>query len=308
MLKRDSGFDLDLLDETGEPEYAEGASRASSAESASDHALTSYLEEISRHPLLTRAEEIQLARRIEVRDPAARRRMIEANLRLVVTMAKKYRGHGLEFLDLIQEGNLGLMRAVDKFDWRRDAKFSTYAVWWIRAAIGRALSNTSRTIRISASLVERLGKVKRAEQTLHAALGREPSDEEVADEAELTLGQLLAARAAARRTTSLEGSVDDEGELAYANVVVDEAAADPVEAAFDRSYEGALARALTQLSERARRILELRYGLDDHGPRTVQAVARELGLTRERVRRIEIDTLRKLAAHGTLRELPEAAW
>jgi RNA polymerase primary sigma factor len=266
------------------------------------------MAEVGRRSLLTRAEEVQLAKRVEVGDPVARQRMIEANLRLVVTIAKRYRGHGLEFLDLIQEGNLGLMRAVDKFDWRRDAKFSTYAGWWIRAAIGRGLSNTSRTIRISVRVTERLSRARRAEQTLRASLGRQPSDDEIAAEAGLTLTQLLKVREAALATTSLETSVDGEGELAYDGIVPDDAAADPAESALGQSAESALARGLSQLSERGRRVLELRYGLDNREPRTVQAVARELGLARERVRRIEIDALRRLAAaHGALLELPEAA-
>jgi RNA polymerase primary sigma factor len=299
------GLELHSQCDRGETDWSDhdqdGVESASGAEATKDAALTSYMTEVGRHPLLTRPEEIRLAKRIEAGDPGARQQMIEANLRLVVTIAKRYRGHGLEFLDLIQEGNFGLMRAVDKFDWRRDAKFSTYAGWWIRAAIGRALSDTSRTIRIPVSLLERLVKIRRAEEALRARLGREPSGEEVAREAALTHEQLLEARAAIRPTTSLEASAE-HGEFA-AELVVDESATDHEADAEDNP----LSRALDELPERRRRVLELRYGLGERAPRTVQAVARELGLTRERVRQIEIAALRGLASSPRVLELRQAA-
>ncbi len=274
---------------------------------ASEASLNLYLTEIGRHKLLTPAEEIQLAKRIEAGNSEARQRMIEANLRLVVAIAKRYQGQGLDLLDLIQEGSLGLMRAVDKFDWRREAKFSTHAVWWIRAAIGRALSNTSRTIRVSVPLLDRLRRIRTAERALGARLSRRPTDQDIADELSVTIEQVLDARMAAPSTTSLEASIDRDGELSFAELVADEQAENPAASVLEQAPTGPLTQALSLLSDRRRRILELRYGLDGHAPRTVQAVAGELGLTRERVRQIELGTLRRLLAQGGLAELREAA-
>jgi RNA polymerase primary sigma factor len=272
-----------------------------------DSSLDLYLSEIGRHKLLTRAEEIQLAKRIEAGDPEAKRRMVEANLRLVVAVAKKYRRQGLDFLDLIQEGSLGLMQAVEKFDWRRETKFSSYAVWWIRASIARALSNTSRTIRVSVPLVERMRNVRRVERTLTAQLGRQPSEQQIADELGLSVDQVLEARWVAQPTMSLEASMDTEGELPFHEFVADTGSPDAQHAAMEESPDGALTRALRLLPDRRRRVLELRYGLDGRAPRTVQAAADELGLTRERVRQIELGTLRRLGTQGGLRVLREAA-
>jgi RNA polymerase primary sigma factor len=258
-----------------------------------------YLKEISRHPLLTRTEEIELAKLIEAGDPAARERMITANLRLVVAIAKRYRGHGLDFMDLIQEGSLGLMRAVDRFDWRRDAKFSTYSVWWIRAAIGRALSNCSRTIRLPVSLIDRLRAIRSAEDSLAARMGREPSLEEIACEAGLTPQQVAEAKAAAQPTSSLDSSVDAERAPAEASTPPD-----------GNVYELALDSALEELPARRRQVLELRYGLRGVRPHTVQQAAGELGVTRERVRQLEIATLHSMAKQRSLQEahqLREAA-
>ena len=296
---------------TGEPATAvldavEDTPAPRSAGEAHERSLDLYLNEIGRHKLLTRVEEIQLAKRMEAGDREARERMIEANLRLVVAVAKKYRGQGLDLLDLIQEGSIGLMHAVEKFDWRREAKFSSYAVWWIRAAIGRALSTTSRTIRVSTPLLDRLRKVRGAEQALAARLGRRPTDLEVAGELTLSLEQVLAARAVAYSTTSLE-AVHGDGGLALEEFVADEQVEKSADSVPESSPAALLAQALSRLPERRRRILELRYGLDGREPRTVQAVAAELGLTRERVRQIELGTLRKLSAQGGLRELREAA-
>jgi RNA polymerase primary sigma factor len=283
------------------------AGEAAPAAEAHEGSLDLYLSEIGRHKLLTRAEEIRLAKRMELGDREARQRMIEANLRLVVALAKKYRGQGLDLLDLIQEGSIGLMHAVEKYDWRREAKFSSYAVWWIRAAIGRALSNTSRTIRVSTPLLDRLRKIRSAEQALSARLGRRPSDREVADELALSLEQVLDARAASHSTTSLEATVDVDGGLTLEELLADEHVDNPAESVLEQAPAELLARALNRLPERRRRILELRYGLDGGEPHTVQDVAGQLGLTRERVRQIELGTLRSLSAQGDLRELREAA-
>jgi RNA polymerase primary sigma factor len=285
----------------------ESAAAAEPEGEALEGSLELYLTEIGRHKLLSRAEEIQLAKRIEAGDPDARRRMTEANLRLVVVVAKKYQGQGLDLQDLIQEGSLGLMQAVQKFDWRREAKFSSYAVWWIRAAIGRALSNTSRTIRVSVPLLERQRKIRGAERALAARLGRQPDDTEIAEELGLTLEQVLDARWVPESTVSLEASVDREGELHVADLVADQQAENPAESVLQESPTGPLTRALSLLSERHRRILELRYGLDGGTARTVQAVATELGITRERVRQIELGSLRRLSAQDGLAGLRPAA-
>ena len=199
------------------------------------------------------------------------------------------------------------MHAVEKYDWRREAKFSSYAVWWIRAAIGRALSNTSRTIRVSTPLLDRLRKIRNAEQALSARLGRRPSDHEVANELALSLEQVLDARAASHSTTSLEATVDADGGLTLEELLPDEHLNNPADSLFEQAPPELVAKALSRLPERRRRILELRYGLDGREPRTVQDVAGELGLTRERVRQIELGTLRSLSAQRDLRELREAA-
>src|SRR3954471_2191642 len=187
-----------------------------------------FLQEVGRYPLLTKLEEIQLAKRVEQGDMMAKRRMIESNLRLVVSIAKNYRGQGLGFLDLIQEGILGLIRAVEKFDWRRDLKFSTYATWWIRQAVARALADKSRTIRLPVHVVERLQKVNRAERTLMLRLAREPSNEEIADEAKLPLEQVRIVREAARSSMSLDEPIGESGESSMSEVLKDDNAVDPV--------------------------------------------------------------------------------
>jgi RNA polymerase primary sigma factor len=274
---------------------------------ASEESFALYMNEVGRHKLLTRAEEIQLSKRIEVGDEAARQRMIESNLRLVVSVARKYQGHGLDFLDLVQEGNIGLVRAVEKFDWRREAKFSTYAVWWIRSAILDALSNSSRTIRVSISLIERMRQIRSAERALTTSLGRWPSDQEIADELDLTLEQVLDARMANQPTTSLESSVDGDGDLSFEQLIADEHATDPAASVVEQAPTGPLTQAIQSLTDRRRQVLELRYGLDGGEPQTVQSVALELGLTRERTRQIELSAIRELSAQGGLIEFHEAA-
>ena len=255
-----------------------------------------FLQEVGRYPLLTKLDEIQLAKRVENGDMVAKRRMIESNLRLVVSIAKNYRGQGLGFLDLIQEGILGLIRAVEKFDWRRDLKFSTYATWWIRQAVARALADKSRTIRLPVHVVERLQKINRAERTLMLRLAREPSNEEIADEAKLPLSQVLDVRSASRSPISLEEPIGDDGESSFSDFLADSEAVDPADAVEDRLRHEALQLGLDHLPERNRRVLELRYGLDGRDPRTLDEIGREFGLTRERIRQIEVEALRELAA------------
>jgi RNA polymerase primary sigma factor len=266
-----------------------------------------FLQEVGRYPLLTKLEEIQLAKRVEQGDLIAKRRMIESNLRLVVSIAKNYRGQGLGFLDLIQEGILGLIRAVEKFDWRRDLKFSTYATWWIRQAVARALADKSRTIRLPVHVVERLQKVNRAERTLMLRLQREPSEDEIAAESKLPIEQVRIVREAARSSMSLDEPIGESGESSMSEVLNDENAVDPVDAVDAAHRLDTLSGALDALPERRRRVLVLRYGLDGGDARTLDDIARELGLTRERVRQIEVETLGQLAAVRELQDLRDRA-
>jgi RNA polymerase primary sigma factor len=266
---------------------------------------TEYLNRLGRIPLLTRAEETRLARRVQQGDPVARRQMIEANLRLVVMIARRYRGRGLEQVDLIQEGTLGLVRAVDGFDWRKQTKLSTYAAWWIRHAITQALATSARPIRLSAPLLRRLAAIARADQALSAELGRVPTDAEVAERLSLTVRQVVEARAAARSVVSLDERVDEDSDLERVDLLLDADAPDPADT-LDPGPAEVLARPLDELSERRRRVLELRFGLGETRPHTVEATARELGVTRERVRQIELGALRLLAGNPEVRELRAA--
>jgi RNA polymerase primary sigma factor len=255
--------------------------------------LQAYLNEIGRYPLLSRADEVQLAKRIEAGDESARKRMTESNLRLVVTIAKGYQGRGVDLLDLIQEGTIGLMRAVAKYDWRRDIKFSTYAGWWIRNGITGALAR-ARAIRIPESLLDRAAVVRAAEQELHSRLGRRPLTFELAKALDLTTEQVDEARAAVLPLASLEEPTSSE-DTRRIELMADPNAADPVLALFDDSREDELQARLAGLSERGRRVIVLRFGLEDGVARTADAVAAELGVTRERVRQLELRALTKLA-------------
>jgi RNA polymerase primary sigma factor len=257
-------------------------------------ALQLFLREAGRHALLTAAQEVELAKKIERGDRAAKQRMIQSNLRLVVSIAKNYRNQGLPFLDLIQEGTLGLIRAVEKFDWRRGYKFSTYATWWIRQAVARALADKARTIRMPVHIVERLQKMNRAERTLWTQLGREPSLEEIAEEASLPMHQALEVRAAARASASLDQPIGEQEDAVFGDFVAGDGPL-PEEEVEVSLRSQALNAALLSLPERERQVLVLRYGLDDSEPKTLEEIGRRLGLTRERVRQIELESLRRLA-------------
>ena len=292
---------IEILEQQPEPQPAPPP-QPTVQETTTD-ALQLFLRDAGRHPLLTAAQEVELAKRIERGDGQAKQTMIQSNLRLVVSIAKNYRNQGLPFLDLIQEGTLGLIRAVEKFDWRRGYKFSTYATWWIRQAVARALADKARTIRMPVHIVERMQKLNRAERTLWTQLGREPSLEEIAEEASLPLQQAHEVLAAARASTSLDQPVGDQEDAVFGDFVAGDGPLpeDEVEVSL-RSQ--ALSHALASLPDRERHVLELRYGLYDAEPKTLEEIGRRLGLTRERVRQIELDTLRRLA---TLREMQAVA-
>jgi RNA polymerase primary sigma factor len=292
--------DLEPAERAPEPEPAPPPPQAV-AEVTTD-ALQLFLREAGRHALLTAAQEVELAKAIERGDPEAKQRMIQANLRLVVSIAKNYRNQGLPFLDLIQEGTLGLIRAVEKFDWRRGFKFSTYATWWIRQAVARALADKARTIRMPVHIVERLQKMNRAERTLWPQLGRQPSLEEIAEEANLPVDQAREVRAAARASTSLDQPVGEDDDAVFGDFVAGDGPL-PEEEAELNIRSAALLEGLLALPERDRSVLVLRYGLADEDPKTLEEIGRRLGLTRERVRQIELESLRRLAA---LREMEAA--
>jgi RNA polymerase primary sigma factor len=259
-----------------------------------------YLRSIGQVELLTAAQEVELAKRIERGDMLAKRQMVEANLRLVVSIAKGYLGRGLSFLDLIQEGSLGLIRAVEKFDYRRGYKFSTYATWWIRQAVTRAIADKARTIRIPVHMVEKLNRVAHVERQLVQALGREPEPEEIADELRWPLEEVRDILRVSQLPISLEKPVGDEDESSLGDFVADEEVAEPFEEASEHLQREGVRRALEALPERERQVLELRYGLSGLEPLTLEEVGRTFGVTRERIRQIETNTLKKLRA------LPEA--
>ncbi len=259
-----------------------------------------YLSAIGQVPLLTGAEEICLAKRIERGDVLAKQHMVEANLRLVVSIAKGYMGRGLTFLDLIQEGSLGLIRAVEKFDYRRGYKFSTYATWWIRQAVTRAIADKARTIRIPVHMVEKLNKVIHAERLLIQRLGREPTPAEIAAELECSTSEVREVQRMAQQPISLEKPVGEEDDSALADFVEDLSAESPFEIASEALRRESITRVLASLPRREREVIEMRYGITGGRSRTLEEVGRAFNITRERVRQIENRTLKKLQT------LPEA--
>ncbi len=271
------------------------------------NSLDLFLAQIGRVPLLTKQQEQALARRIETGDELAKRRMVEANLRLVVSIAKKYRGHGVSFLDLIQEGTLGLVRAVEKFEWRRDLKFSTYATWWIQQAVQRAVANQSRTIRVPVHVHDRLRKIDRARRDIEAKLGREATLEEVATQAKLKTSEVEDADKLRSQTVSLQRPTMEDGDTELGDLIPDENARDVTETVADTMRSETLGEALERLSPRTRRILELRFGLNGGEPMMLDAVGKEVGLTRERVRQIEVEALGQLAQMPELAGIADAA-
>jgi RNA polymerase primary sigma factor len=253
-----------------------------------------FLKGIGKVPLLTAQEEVDLAKRIERGSFEAKQMMVESNLRLVVSIAKRYRNRGLPFLDLIQEGTLGLVRAAEKFDYHKGFKFSTYATWWIRQAIARALADKARTIRIPVHVVEKLNSIGRAERKLVTELGREPTAEEIAEVTGIEPDEVEAIMRSAQAPISLEKPVGDEEQSEFGQLIADEQAESPYERAVEVLTNEALGEALESLSYRERRVLELRYGLGDQQPRTLDEVGRAFKVTRERIRQIEHQSLKKL--------------
>jgi RNA polymerase primary sigma factor len=266
-----------------------------------------YLRAIGRVPLLGAAGEVVLAKRIERGDMTAKQQMVEANLRLVVSIAKGYLGRGLSFLDLIQEGSLGLIRAVEKFDYRRGYKFSTYATWWIRQAVTRAIADKGRTIRIPVHMVEKLGKVIGAERSLVQQLGREPSTEEIAAELRCSPAEVREILRMAQHPVSLERPVGEEDDSALGDFIEDQTAESPFELASRTMRDEHVCRALAVLPRREREVIEMRYGLTGERPRTLEEVGQAFNVTRERIRQIESHTLKKLESLPETQRLRDAS-
>ncbi len=266
-----------------------------------------FLKDVGKVDLLTAAQEVELAKRIERGDHGAKQEMIEANLRLVVSIAKRYRNQGLPFLDLIQEGTIGLVRAAEKFDYRKGFKFSTYATWWIRQAVARALADKGRTIRMPVHIVEKLNKILRSERKLRAEFGREPTSPEIARDVELTCGEVEQIRRTAQSPVSLEKPVGEDDESEFGHFITDETEPLPDEAAEVTLRKETLTKVLSSLSYRERRVLELRYGLNDEHPCTLDEVGRTFNVTRERIRQIENQGLKKLRALAESQKLREVA-
>ena len=282
---------IEVLDGTEEP-----VREVEQAREVSTDSLQLFLKDIGKVDLLTAAQEVELAKRIERGEHQAKQEMVEANLRLVVSIAKRYRNQGLPFLDLIQEGTIGLVRAAEKFDHRRGFKFSTYATWWIRQAVARALADKARTIRMPVHIVEKLNKIVRSERKLRAELGREPTSAEIAREVELTPEEVEAIRRSSQAPVSLEKPVGDEEESEFGHFLTDESEPLPEDAAEVQLRKATLLRVLGTLSLRERRVLELRYGLNGEHPCTLDEVGRTFNVTRERIRQIENQSLKKLRA------------
>jgi RNA polymerase primary sigma factor len=295
---------IDVVDEAA---AAEELDLEPEARDVSTDSLQLFLKDIGKVPLLTAAQEVELAKRIERGDHRAKQKMVESNLRLVVSIAKNYRNQGLPFLDLIQEGTIGLVRAAEKFDYRKGFKFSTYATWWIRQAVARALADKARTIRMPVHVVEKLNKIGRTERKLLAELGREPGFDEIARELEIEVEEVEQIRRSAQAPISLEKPVGDEEESEFGHFLADDNVALPDEAAETTLRKETLRHILGSLSLRERRVLELRYGLDGQHPRTLDEVGRTFNVTRERVRQIENQSLKKLQALAESQKLRDVA-
>jgi RNA polymerase primary sigma factor len=274
-------------------------------EGASTDSVRTYLKEIGGVSLLSAKDEVRLAKLIEKGDQDAKNALIEANLRLVVSVAKRYMGRGLSLLDLVQEGNLGLIRAVEKFDYRKGFKFSTYATWWIRQAVSRAVADQARTIRIPVHMVDAINRVTRTQRALLQDLGREPTSAEIGAELDLPSPRVEELMKLARETVSLEAPMGDS-DASLADFIEDDPSRQPEAIAAEKIMKEDLAKTLAGLPDRDRRIIELRYGLNGHEPMTLEQVGQEFGVTRERIRQMEIKTLRRLQAFRMARALQDS--
>jgi RNA polymerase primary sigma factor len=297
---------IEVTDDCGLPEVEETVYVNTEIAAMTSDSLQLFLNEAGRYPLLTAAEEVELAKGIERGDKAAKDRMINSNLRLVVSIAKKYQGHGLSLLDLIQEGIIGLIRAVEKFDWRRGYKFSTYATWWIRQAVQRGVANKSRTIRIPVHIVEREQKIARAERELLTQLDRQPTDEEIAKKAKLQVKHVRETRGAARTVASLDKAVGEGSDTSFGDLLAQDGGGVEEEVVVGLG-EDALHRAIDTLPEREKLVIHLRYGIGDNDPMSLEQIGREMGITRERVRQIETQALGRLAQRREIAALSPAA-
>ncbi len=295
LLERLERHAIDLTDDCSRAIEEEVSYTNQQVASATTDALQLFLNEAGRYTLLTAAQEVELAKAIEKGDKRAKDMLINSNLRLVVSIAKKYQGHGLTLLDLIQEGIIGLIRAAEKFDWRKGFKFSTYATWWIRQAVQRGVANKARTIRIPVHIVEREQKIARAERDLIAKLERTPTEEEIAERTKLPLKQVREVRSAARAVASLDRPVGEDDSASFGDLFAS-ADAQPDEQVEVELTEKALHAAVADLPEREQRILTLRYALTGEAePKSLEEIGRILGITRERVRQLEGEALRRLA-------------
>jgi RNA polymerase primary sigma factor len=296
---------VELRDDCAVPDLGETTYANPQVAAMTSDSLQLFLNEAGRYPLLTALEEIELAKLIEKGDKAAKDRMVNSNLRLVVSIAKKYQGHGLSLLDLIQEGIIGLIRAVEKFDWRRGFKFSTYATWWIRQAVQRGVANKSRTIRIPVHIVEREQKIARAERELIAELERTPTDQEIAKKSRLLVKHVREVRSAARTVASLDKAIGDDTDTSFGDIVAQDGH-DIEEEVVVALGEDALHRAIETLPAREKFVITTRFGLGDTEPKSLEVIGREMGITRERVRQIETQALRRLAQQREVAALAAA--
>src|SRR5437660_1315512 len=306
LYEQIEGRGIELTDDCALPEVHESTYVNDEVAAMTTDSLQLFLNEAGRYPLLTAAEEVELAKAVERGDKRAKDRVVNSNLRLVVSIAKKYQGHGLSLLDLIQEGIIGLIRAVEKFDWRRGYKFSTYATWWIRQAVQRGVANKSRTIRIPVHIVEREQKIARAERELTLKLERPPTDEEGAKTAKLSVKHVREVRAAARAVASLDKPLGEDSDTAFGDIVATDKG-DVEEEVVVGLSENLLHAAVAKLPDREQQVIKLRYGLDgDEDPKPLEMIGRELGLTRERVRQIETRALERLAREREIAALAPA--
>src|SRR3954467_12129381 len=306
LLERLEAHGVDLTDDCSRAIEEEVTYTTPQIAAATTDSLQLFLNEAGRYPLLTAAQEVEIAKAIERGEKDAKDLLVNSNLRLVVSIAKKYQGHGLTLLDLIQEGIIGLIRAAEKFDWRKGFKFSTYATWWIRQAVQRGVANKARVIRIPVHIVEREQKISGAERDLVATLERTPTDEELAEKAKLPLKQVREVRSAARAVASLDKPVGEDDSASYGDLFASQEAT-PDEQVEVQLTEQALHEAVKQLSEREQQILNLRYGLTGEAdPKSLEEIGRIMGITRERVRQLEGEALRRLAERREIAALKAA--